>query len=343
LKLEDLGWNPDFSMQCELFATDGVAPGRIAMAARGSFRVMHESGETLALAARHLRQTQLVTGDWVALDPAARRIVGLAARRTCVRRRRPGARGDAQPLAANVDIVFIVCGLDGDFNPRRIERYLVVARDSGARAAIVLNKSDLHHSPWAAAAQVQELADGLPVILACARDGTGLEEIDNLFVPGETAVLLGSSGAGKSTIVNRLLGTDRQRTFAVRDDDSRGRHTTTARELVILPSGRLVIDTPGLREVGLSSGVESVAGSFPDIEALAAGCRFRDCQHEGEPDCAVEAAVEAGELSAGRLASFHKLRREARFLETKEDAAAAWRSKQEVKRLHRQIRRFYRP
>ncbi len=340
MKLDDLGWSPFFNGPFEFLAGDGAVPGRVTMAARGLFRVLHEGGETLAAAAGHLRQTQLVTGDWVALDLAARRIVGLAARRTCVRRRRPGGRGDAQPLAANVDIILIVCGLDGDFNPQRIERYLVVANDSGARAAVVLNKSDLHHSPWAAAAQVQELADGRPVILACAPDGTGLDEIENLFAPRETAVLLGSSGAGKSTLVNRLLGADRQRTFAVRDD-SRGRHTTTLRELVILASGRLVIDTPGLREVGLSSGVESVAGSFPDIGALAAGCRFRNCQHDGEPDCAVEAAVEAGRLSAGRLAGFRKLRREARFLEAKEDAAAAWRSKQEVKRLHRRMRRFF--
>ena len=243
-------------------------------------------------------------------------------------------------LAANIDVVFIVTGLDRDFSARRLERYLVLVSESGARPVIVLNKADLSPSVEAARAVAESVAAGAPIITLSALEGEGLEHLDELMSPGETAVLVGSSGVGKSTIVNRLSGGELQRTQQVRSSDGRGQHTTTRRELILMPPGWMLIDTPGLRELQLWATSDGLEGVFDDIEAFAAECRFRDCTHQDEPGCAVHQAMLNGSIDAGRLSSYHKLQREISHLEAKQDERAAQLRKAETKRFHKMIRRF---
>ena len=252
-------------------------------------------------------------GDWVAIAPARHqgdaRILAVLPRRSRFSRRAAGDPTEEQVVAANIDAVFLVAGLDGDFNPRRIERYLLVAAESGAAPVIVLNKADAAQDPAALADAVKALAGAVPVHVVSCRAPETLEVLRQYLGPGQTGALLGSSGVGKSTIVNRLLGEDLLRTNDVREADSRGRHTSTARQLVRLPDGGVIIDTPGMRELQLWETGDGTAG-FEDIDALAAECRFRDCRHSREPGCRVQAAVASGELSPGRLESHHKLQAE---------------------------------
>ena len=271
-----------------------------------------------------------VTGDWVAVrrvDPALVLIEQVIPRRSKIARRAAGRRVEEQVLAANVDLAWIVCGLDGDFNVRRIERYLAIVREGGVDAAIVLNKADLCLDPDAALHEVRRTTRCEQVLAISAQTGLGCETLGATLRPGTTAVLLGSSGAGKSTLLNRILGAEVHRTAPTREFDARGRHTTTARELIGLPSGACLIDTPGLREIQLWAGSDTITAVFDDIAELAVQCRFGDCTHTREPGCAVRDAVDAG-----RLASFHKLQREAdRGIPEK----ARWRA------LHKAARRFY--
>jgi ribosome biogenesis GTPase len=252
-------------------------------------------------------------------------------RRSKIARRAAGRRDDEQVLAANVDIAMIVCGLDGDFNVRRLERYLAIAREGGVEPVVVLNKADLCASMEAACEQVRTAARSSIVVGVSALTGAGCELLRPMLGPGVTGVLLGSSGAGKSSLLNRLAGAEVHTTRAVRESDSRGRHTTTDRELVALPSGGALIDTPGLREIQLWASAESVELVFDDISELAAHCRFGDCTHTSEPGCAV-----AGAVSADRLASYHKLKREASRI------SGALERKREWKAIHRGMRQFRR-
>jgi len=237
-------------------------------------------------------------------------------------RRAAGDRTEEQVVAANIDVVFLVSGLDGDYNLRRIERYLLVALDSGATPVIVLNKADLVSDPSANVAEVQSLSPGIAVHAVSSRDPDSLDVLRTFLGPGRTGALLGSSGVGKSTIVNRLVGYDLLATRDVRVSDSRGRHTSTHRQLVILPGQGILIDTPGMRELQLWETGEAAAGTFSDIASLGAGCRFRDCAHESEPGCAVIAAIAAGELSESRLESFRKLRSEQAHQHRQQDQRA---------------------
>ncbi|WP_232221179.1 ribosome small subunit-dependent GTPase A [Luteimonas sp. J29] len=250
-----------------------------------------------------------VVGDWVLVEDG--RIVALLPRRNALKRAAAGEHYRQQLIAANVDVAIIACGLDGDFNPRRIERYLLLARAEDVRPVVVLTKADLPGAdPDAARAALADVLGGdVPVLAVNARDPATAQALAPWLGPGVTAVLVGSSGAGKSTLTNTLLGHERMKTGAVRGRDARGRHTTTHRALIPLPSGACLIDTPGMRELK-PTGEEDLGDGFADIEALAAGCRFRDCRHQAEPGCAVRAAVEAGELDPGRLANYHKLRGE---------------------------------
>jgi ribosome biogenesis GTPase len=240
-------------------------------------------------------------------------------------------------------VVLVVTGLDGDFSLRRIERYLVLARSGGARAAVVLSKADLVEDPEEVVRRASKTAAGMAVLAVSAVTGTGLDALAEEIGPGRTAVLVGSSGAGKSTLINRLLGEERQRTGAVRQHDDRGRHVTARRELLVLPCGGLVIDTPGLREVGMVGDEDAVLSVFPKIAELARGCRFGDCAHRQEPGCAVQEAARTGELDPDRLESFHRL--------VREQSSAARRASEHERRAHeratygkyrRQLRDVYR-
>ena len=269
-------------------------------------RVRHKLGS---------REDFPAVGDWIALKPAAPdeemgRIVEVLPRRGKFVRKAAGTATEAQVVAANVDVVFLVSGLDHDFNLRRIERYLLAAMEGGAAPVIVLNKADLPRDIAQVRTELGPVAGQVPVELVSARSGQGLDTLRLHIGPGRTAAFLGSSGVGKSTIINSLIGRDIQRTAEVRESDSKGRHTTTHRELVVLPGGGLLIDTPGMRELQLWDVTTGLDDAFEDIAALGVGCRFRDCTHDTEPECAVKIAVGDGRLSAERLANYLRLRKE---------------------------------
>jgi ribosome biogenesis GTPase len=246
-----------------------------------------------------------------------------------------------QVIAANIDTALLVSALDGDFNPRRVERYLAQCWESGARPVIVLNKADACEDLTTRVAEVERVAMGTPVCVLSAKTGEGFSELEKFLGRGQTVVLLGSSGVGKSTIVNRLFGEARQEIREVREGDSRGRHTTTTRNLFALPGGALLMDTPGLRELQLWDAEQGLAQAFEDIDALAVRCRFTDCGHTAEPGCAVQAAIQAGTLDLARLENWRKLRREQEFLRRKMDPGARQQEKERVKLLHRGARQKY--
>lgn len=320
IDLASLGWDTRLD---EAFATHreaGLSPARVVLEHTHIYRVATGLGELLARVSGRLRH-QAVTraefpavGDWVAVatqDGAGdARIVAVLPRRSRFSRHAAGDPTEEQVVAANIDTVFLVAGLDGDFNPRRIERYLVVAAESGAAPVIVLNKADRASDPEERARAVQGLAGATPVHVVSCRAPQSLEVLRQYLGPGRTAALLGSSGVGKSTIVNRLIGEERLATQDVRASDSRGRHTSTARQLVRIPNGGVIIDTPGMREVQLWDTGDGPGAAFADLEALAGQCRFRDCRHLREPGCAVQHAIAAGTLHPGRLESYHKLQGE---------------------------------
>lgn len=257
-------------------------------------------------------EARAAVGDWVLVEGAHPRakIVALLPRRTAIKRAAAGEHYKQQVIAANVDVVFVVCGLDADFNARRIERYLVLVAGSGATPVVVLTKADIGQDvPGSVEALLAMAGQGIAVRTVNAREPDSVAALHPFLPAGTTAVLVGSSGAGKSTVTNTLLGTERMKTGAVRESDARGRHTTTHRALIALPTGACLIDTPGMRELK-PTGEEAIEESFTDIEALAAACRFRDCTHDREPGCAVRAAIEAGTVEAARVANFLKLRDE---------------------------------
>jgi len=290
-------------------------------------------------------------GDWVALGPdngpgAQAVITAVLPRRSAfvrsaadATRRSAGNLVDEQVLAANVDVAFLVAGLDHDFNLRRLERYLAVAWSSGVRPVIVLNKADVALDLDDRLLAVESIAPAVPIVVLSALTGDHLADLPPYLAAGQTAVVLGSSGVGKSTLVNALLGVERQATAAVREDDSRGRHTTTHRELFELPGGALLIDTPGIRALEVAGADEGMAAAFDDIAELALGCRFTDCRHEGEPGCAVRSAIDDGRLTSDRLASHQKLERELAHAERKGDARARAAETKRWKSIHKAVSR----
>jgi ribosome biogenesis GTPase len=317
-----LGWTAALADSFAPFAAQGLLPGRVALEHTHIYRVITESGEALARVSGRLRHRAATradfpaVGDWVVVQPPEHsgdsRIVAVLPRRSSFSRRAAGDPTEEQVVAANIDTVFLVAGLDGDFNPRRIERYLLVAVESGASPVVVLNKADVAADPDAMADIVRASVGAIPVhVVSCQVPG-GVDVLRPYLGTGQTGALLGSSGVGKSTIVNRLVGHDLLKTVEVRESDSRGRHTSTARQMIVLPESGVLIDTPGMRELQLwDSG--DVRDAFGDIEELATGCKFRDCRHREEPDCAVLDAVSSGALSQGRLESYHKLQNEQAF------------------------------
>ena len=349
--LEEWGWNSYFEAFWRGGDWKNAVPARVIAQQRKFWRVAGELGECRAEASGKLRLAADEGGDWPAvgdwvvvelhgIDTTAV-IQEVLPRRSKFVRKSPGKRVEEQVIAANVDTALLVSALDGDFNPRRVERYLAQCWESGARPVIVLNKVDACEQARGKVFEMARVAMGTAVCVVSARTGQGFSELEEFLGPGQTLVLLGSSGVGKSTITNRLLGETVQEVWPVRESDSRGRHTTTTRELFVLPGGALLMDTPGLREMQLWDAGDGVAQVFADIDSLAAQCRFGDCRHEAEPGCAVLAALEAGTLDAARLENRRKLLREQEFLLRKIDPEARQDWKVRMKSLHREVKRMY--
>jgi ribosome biogenesis GTPase / thiamine phosphate phosphatase len=345
------GWNSYFEAFWSGGERKNAVPARVIAQQRKYWRVAGDFGECWAEASGKLRLAAdegadwPAVGDWVAVEvhgaDTTAMIQEVLPRRSKFVRKTAGKKMAEQVIAANVDTALLVSSLDGDFSPRRVERYLAQCWESGARPVIVLNKADACEEARAKAAEMERVAVGTVVCVVSARTGLGFRELEEFLKPGHTLVLLGSSGVGKSTIANRLLGEAAQEVQAVRESDSKGRHTTTARELFVLPGGALLMDTPGLREMQLWDAEDGVAQTFADIDALAAQCRFVDCRHEGEPGCAVLAAVSSGNLDAARLENRRKLLREQEFLRRKVDPEAEQENKELWKKLHRAQRQKY--
>jgi ribosome biogenesis GTPase / thiamine phosphate phosphatase len=342
MRLVDLGWDDALAAQFAPWRDKAdVQPGRVAIEFNHNYRVYVDGGEIEAVAAGRLkheagsRADLPAVGDWVAVRkrPGEDRgaIQAVLPRRSRFSRRAAGNVTGEQVVAANVDVVFVVMGLDDDFSLRRLERYLLLARESGATPVILLTKPDLSGDVPAQRAGVEGLAGELPVHVLSPRFNEGIGQVEAYLAPGRTGALLGSSGVGKSTIINRLVGQEVQKTREVRESDSKGRHTTSHRELVKLPRGGLIIDTPGMRELQLWDVNLAVRETFDEIEALAPTCYFSDCRHREEPRCAVKAAVDEGRIPAARYESYLKLQDEMAHLATQQDERARLEEKRQGK------------
>jgi ribosome biogenesis GTPase len=345
--LNSLGADADVRSSFEPFARQRLSLGRVCRVDRGAYRTLIESGQEIRaeptgnLLYRTGNLADLpVVGDWVAPEISGDRVVvhGLLPRRTAFYRRAPGSPERRQVLVANIDFVLIVCGLDGDFNLRRIERYLTLVQASGASAVIALNKTDLCRNIADRLQMVDAVAGAAPVIVIQANLSSGIEPVRSFLQFGQTIALLGSSGAGKSTLANHLLESECQPTAPPSWGNGKGRHTTTSRQLFPLPTGGALIDTPGLRELQLWATSENLDTSFEDVFEIQARCRFRDCSHQSEPGCAIMAALLEGSLDPGRWQNYLKLRREVRHHEIAADEVSARMEKQRWKRIHKTFR-----
>nr|WP_114490180.1 ribosome small subunit-dependent GTPase A [Halanaerobium sp. ST460_2HS_T2] len=320
----DLGWNQNFEDKLmQIKKEENFQIARVAIEYKGMYKLYSKAGEVLAEITGKMRYSNKfpAVGDWVVIDLQNNReraiIHDILPRKSKFSRKVAGDNTEEQIVAANIDTVFIVTSLNQDFNLRRLERYLTIAWNSGAKPVIVLSKADLCAEAQAKKLEVETIAFGVPIHIVSSFTGEGLEELGEYLETGHTAALLGSSGVGKSTIINQLMGSERMKVNEIRVSDGKGKHTTTHRELFVLDSGGIVIDTPGMREVQLWGGNEGIKESFEDIEVLAQNCKFNDCQHDSEPGCAVKKAIKKGELSEKRLESYRKLERELLFIERK--------------------------
>ena len=350
VSLRDFGWDVSFEQHFASVAAPGQFQARVTLDHQQIYTVHDGTAELLATLAGRLRHRTAerhelpAVGDWVVLDPlqgGSRGVIqAVLPRRSKFSRKVAGEETQEQVVAANVDTVFLMMGLDRDYSLRRIERYLITARDGGALPVVVLNKADICEEVVLRIAEVESVAAGAPVVALSVRTSLSLDVLDPHLLPGQTVALLGSSGVGKSTLVNRLIGQEVQRTREVRESDQRGRHTTSRRELIRLPGGALLIDTPGMRELQLWDGGLSLPVTFDDVAAIGLDCRFTDCRHDSEPGCAVKVAVEEGRLPADRLEAFRSLQRESDYMVSRQDQRAQIERKRRWKVISKVARDF---
>lgn len=356
MNLKSLGFTTFFEEQWSGIIREenkykNCVPARVTLEHKHSYRVLSEQGEWLATVAGHFaysaysRSDYPAVGDWVLVEKMVgedRAIVHkLFNRKAQFSRKIAGLEIEEQIVASNVDIVLLVMSVNADFNIRRLERYLVAAWDSGAKPIIVLTKADLCEDVESFLSEVEAIAFGVDIFVSSSFTGEGIEEIRELFKEGVTGALLGSSGAGKSTLTNALYGDEKMKVSGIREDDAKGRHTTTHRELVLLPSGGCLIDTPGMRELQLWDQSDSLSSSFQDIEELSSQCRYRDCSHNSEPHCAVRNAIKNGELDNSRLQSYFKLQKELAYMERKTNAQARLAEQQKWKQISKGLKKKY--
>ncbi|HWO09609.1 MAG TPA: ribosome small subunit-dependent GTPase A [Polyangiaceae bacterium] len=343
--LDDLGYTPFFSAQFELLPDrEGLTPARISAESHGLYELVGCTATLGELAGKlrgQLRAAERpVSGDWVAVSEHGERatIRHVLDRRTSLVRRAAHRDGVPQAIAANVDVFFIVTSANLELNPRRLERYLSAVWDSGADPVLLLSKLDLVEDPVPLEARLREIAGAAPVVSVSAYTGQGMAELEGLLSAQKTVSFIGSSGVGKSSLANRILGHEQQAIQSI-GSEAKGRHTTTRRELLVVPGRGVLIDTPGMREFGMLEDEGGIDSAFPDVAERAKFCRFRDCSHEAEPDCAVVAATETGELSPERLRSYHKLKREVRSAQARQDPVLGANVKRRWKAIHKAHRR----
>jgi ribosome biogenesis GTPase len=345
VNLKDLGWDAFFADAFAQYQDDGLIPARVAARHHGPCELLTERGRLGGMPAGRLNDDEMpVVGDWVAarpLDGERRTIIeAVLPRRSAFTRKEAWRRTVEQVVAANVDTMLLTTAFGADLNPRRIERYLTATWDSGADPVLVVNKLDDAIDASAELAEVEAVALGVPVLPMSATTGEGLEALEPYLVRGRTLAVVGSSGVGKTTLVNRLLGGGKLAT-AETSAGGQGRHTTTRRDLFVLPGGGMLLDTPGMRELQLWAEEEALDSTFPEIAALAAACRFGDCAHDGEPGCAVWAGLDDGSLRVERYEAWRKLQRELRALEVRRDVRLRSQGKREARALERSMRRHY--
>jgi len=350
--LKQLGWNSFFEEEFQRLESAEWQPARVISQQKNSYTIQGEHGELNATVSGRLRyqfdnvDSYPVVGDWlaVAVRPGERKgiIQAIIPRKSSFSRKTAGELTQQQVVAANVDTVFLVSGLDGgrNFNLRNIERYLTVAWNSGAQPVIVLNKADVCEDVPSRIDEAELVASGVPVHAVSAVSGWGLDALYAYITSGDTVALLGHSGVGKSAIINALLGEERQQVGTVRSRDRRGRHTTTSRELILLPGGGAVIDTPGMREIQLWGEESVLDDAFNDIERIAENCRFVDCQHDSEPGCAVREAIQRGDIDNARFQSYLRLKRELKYLEARRNDRVRIEEKERWKKISQWARRF---
>ncbi len=349
MSIESYGWSSTFEESFRQYREAGYQPARVAREDRERYQIIVDSGEMRAEVTgkfRHQARSRRdfpAVGDWVAVEIPPQSDIALIQavlpRKSIFSRGATGPTTEEQVVAANVDTAFLVMDLGRDFNPRRIERYLTLTWESGASPVILLTKTDVAQDIESAMAEVEAVALGAPVHAISALTDDGMEQLAPYLESGKTVALFGSSGAGKSTLINALLGEEKLLTRELKED-GRGRHTTTWRELIQLPSGALVIDTPGMKQVELWADDASLDESFDDVAQLAALCRFSDCRHTTEPGCAVQAALADGRLPAGRWESYEKLQKELKYLHRKQDIRAALEEKARWKKIHMLAKRI---